>query len=176
VSDDTLFLRMYLRQQPYVLQVFSRNLPADLPGKAWIVDKYLSVQTEINLYDTLLHAFAINTDTNSYRNRFMLVFKRVQNNSDEHYTLNKIATSVYPNPVKGRTVNLVLENLDNGDYTVNIYTANGIMVTKLTLNYTHSQKVYPLKLPAVLTSGNYIVQTVNRSGTIISSTPLIVAQ
>lgn len=176
VFDDTLFLRMYLRQQPYVLQVFSRNVPAGLRGKAWIVDKYLSVETEINLYDTVLHSFTINTDTNSYRNRFMLVFKRVKDNSNKPYALNKIATSIYPNPATGNAFNLVLQNLVKGDYTVNIYTTSGVLATKLDLAYAHDQKVYPIKLPATIAAGNYVVQVVNDKGVIMSAIPLIVAQ
>jgi hypothetical protein len=75
-STDTLFFRLYLKQQPYLLQFFSANLPANIPGQVWLVDKYLNLQTEINIMDTALYSFTPNSDTNSYRNRFMLVFDR----------------------------------------------------------------------------------------------------
>jgi hypothetical protein len=51
-STDTLFFRLYLKQQPYLLQFFSANLPANIPGQVWLVDKYLNLQTEINIMDT----------------------------------------------------------------------------------------------------------------------------
>ena len=72
-STDTLFLRLYLKQQPYVLQLFSANLPANIPGRVWLVDSILNLQTEVNIRDTVLYSFTPNSDTNSYRNRFMLV-------------------------------------------------------------------------------------------------------
>ncbi|HEX5151074.1 MAG TPA: hypothetical protein VFW07_06475 [Parafilimonas sp.] len=75
-STDTLFFRLYLKQQPYVLQLFSANLPANIRGRVWLVDKYLNQQTEINISDTALYSFTPNSDTNSYRNRFMLVLDR----------------------------------------------------------------------------------------------------
>ena len=76
IQTDTLFYRLYLRQQPYTLQVLSQNLPANFPVQAWLVDKYLNTQTEVDLHDTTLYSFTPNKDTNSYRNRFMLVYNR----------------------------------------------------------------------------------------------------
>jgi len=75
-STDTLFFMLYLKQQPYVLQLFSANVLAKIPGRVWLVDKYLNQQMEINITDTTMYSFAPNSDTNSYRNRFMLVLNR----------------------------------------------------------------------------------------------------
>jgi hypothetical protein len=60
----------------YVLQLFSANVLAKIPGRVWLVDKYLNQQMEINITDTTMYSFAPNSDTNSYRNRFMLVLDR----------------------------------------------------------------------------------------------------
>ena len=104
VETDTLFFKLYLKQQqPYTLQLFSEN-KADISMKAWLVDKYFNIQKEVNLSDTSLYSFIPNSDTNSYRNRFMLVFKASGKDSSifgrptgRPATLQTF--TVFPNPV-----------------------------------------------------------------------------
>ncbi len=94
---DTVFYRLYLRQQPYVLKIFAENLPGKLPVNAWIVDRYLHTRTKIDLYDTTLYEFMPNSDTNSYRNRFILIINRNKEKSFENFSIiaNKPADSSY---------------------------------------------------------------------------------
>jgi len=80
IATDTLFFKLYLKQQqPYTLQILSHKARGVI--QAWLVDKYLSVQKEINLSDISLYNFTPNSDTNSYRNRFMIVFKALVKDS-----------------------------------------------------------------------------------------------
>src|SRR4029079_15249628 len=68
VLTDTLFYRLYLRQEPYTLQIFTRDFSYMPLVRAWLVDKYMNTRTEINQKDTMLYNFTPNPDTNSYRN------------------------------------------------------------------------------------------------------------
>ena len=115
--SDTLFLKLYIRQQPYTLQLNVKNFESQ-PVRAWLVDKYLNSKKEINLSGTTLYDFTPNPDTTSYRNRFILVFNhqlatipvpvsKVNNQSDPNITgvtnsnaLEIGSVNIYPNPVK----------------------------------------------------------------------------
>jgi Secretion system C-terminal sorting domain len=179
-KTDTLFLRLYLRQQPYSLEIFSQNLPADFPGKAWIVDKYLGTQTEVNPYDTTLYSFTPNTDTNSFRNRFMLVFKRANiktvntDKEKEVVTTAAAGTGIYPNPVTDNYFNLVLNNLKAGNYGVNIYTGTGRLVLTHKISYEINKASYSIRLPAGLGAGSYTLQILNSNGDKVKSIPFII--
>lgn len=179
-KTDTLFLRLYIRQQPYSFQIFSQNLPADFPGKAWIVDKYLGTQTEVNPYDTTLYNFTPNSDTNSYRNRFMLVFNRTNSKTDnldkekEIVTTTVAGAGIYPNPVTDNNFNLVLNNLKAGSYGLSIYTATGRLVLTRTISYEINKTSYSIRLPAGLGAGNYTLQILNSNGDAVKSIPFII--
>ncbi|MBV9960792.1 MAG: T9SS type A sorting domain-containing protein, partial [Parafilimonas sp.] len=180
ILTDTLFLRMYLRQQPYTLQVFSQNLPGNLPARAWIVDKYLNTQTEINLYDTTLYNFSPNPDTNSYRNRFMLVFNRQmqgnpvpvtkaidQNNPNVTGEANSLAVtdgdlSLYPNPVSKNRVMLQFKNMMKGSYAITIYSIKGQKLSTRIMQHDGGSAAYPLPLNASWANGMYTVTIINQ--------------
>ncbi|MEP6465633.1 MAG: hypothetical protein ABJB05_04985 [Parafilimonas sp.] len=76
VLRDTLFYRLYLKQRPYTLQIFTQDFAGVPAMHTWLVDTYLHTKTAVNLTDTTLYNFTPNKDTTSYRNRFMLVFDK----------------------------------------------------------------------------------------------------
>ena len=53
-----------------------------------------------------------------------------------------ITASLYPNPVGGKQFNLVLNNLEQGSYTVNIYTDAGKLAASRHLNYEKRKNKY----------------------------------
>ena len=177
-NADTLFFRLYLRQQPYALKLFSQDLPENLPGKAWLVDKYLNTQTKVNLYDTTVYNFTPNTDTNSYRNRFMLVFYHAKPGRPAviDTLISKIKARIHPNPVNGKTFKLVLNNAQKGNYTLNIYTTGGTLAATLKVSYEYGQNTCTITLPAVIISGTYIVQVMNDKGIVVGLIPLIISR
>ncbi len=180
-KTDTLFLRLYIRQQPYSFEIFSQNLPADFPPKAWIVDKYLGTQTEVNLYDTSLYSFTPNTDTNSYRNRFMLVFSPADTKTvnpgkeKEIVTTDAAGAGIYPNPVTDNNFNLVLNNLKAGNYGLSIYTATGRLVLTHKITYEVNKASYSIHLPAALDAGSYTLLILNNNGDTVKSIPFIIS-
>ena len=177
-ATDTLFYRLYLRQQPHALKIFSKNLSGGIASRAWLVDNYLHKETEIDLSDTTIYNFTPNTDTNSYRNRFMLVFtpSRADRPGMIDSFISRIKTRIYPNPVIGKTFNLVLENAKEGDYTVNIFTTGGKLAATRKISYKAATDTYSISVPASLTAGNYIVQIVAGDDFITSSITLSIAQ
>lgn len=177
-ASDTLFYRLYLRQQPYVLKVFGANQQgANMPDEAWLVDKYLGTQKAVNLYDTTLYAFTPNPDTNSYRNRFMLVFNRKDPGRPGKIdsVIRKIKARIYPNPVSGKTFSLVLENAKAGDYTINIFTTGGRLAAAQKVNYRAGSDVRQITVPATITAGQYVAEVLNNGKVVVGSMPFIVA-
>jgi len=169
ILSDTLFLRMYLRKHPYVLQVFSQQLPSNLHGTAWIVDKYLDTQTEINLHDTTLYNFAPNSDTNSYRDRFMLVFQRKPSSPGQsaYATDETIQGNIklYPNPAAaGDKIAMQFNNLPKGIYRVLITDITGKPIMNKTIEYMGDKGNYNIGLSATQASGEYIVRVINEHG------------
>ncbi|MGN6214296.1 T9SS type A sorting domain-containing protein [Parafilimonas sp.] len=175
-KQDTLFYRLYLRQQPYALSIFSGSFPQqDLPAYAWLIDKYLHKQILVNLKDTTVYNFTPNTDTNSYRNRFMLVFNvKAKPNADSF--IYKVKARIYPNPVNGKTFNLELQNGQKGKYTINIFTSSGRLVATRTLNYEYRQDTYTIHVPATIVAGNYIVQVMDSADKAVSAISLIISK
>lgn len=171
---DTLFLELYLTQKPYKLQVFSQNLPKNA-GQAWIVDKYLGTKTQLNLYDTTLYIIKPGADTNSYRNRFMLVFNTARPNMQGQDN-GQINAYIYPNPVSGKTFKLVMQNGIKGNYTINITTIAGKLIASRIINYNYGSDTYTITAPATLTTGTYIVQILNEKQKVVGSMPLIIGK
>ena len=179
VETDTLFFKLYLKQQQsYTLQLFSGN-KADMPVKAWLVDKYLNIQKEVSLPDTSLYSFIPNADTNSYRNRFMLVFKTLAKDSSifgrptgQPATLQ--AFTVFPNPVMiGEKAALLFGKLDKGTYQVILYNQGGQPILSQKIEHNVLAHIYALSIPSSITSGIYDLQLVNKSA-IIKTIKLVV--
>jgi hypothetical protein len=176
---DTLFLRLYLKQQPYTLQVCPQNF-AGLPAmKVWIEDTYLHTKAEINLQDTTLYNFTPNTDTLSYRNRFMVVFERQftatpiavtkiinQDNPNITGITNSIVSktgsiTVYPNPVAANNKTMLqFDNMDKGSYVITVYNSGGQRVAERTIQHNGGSAVYPLILNSSL-AGVYSIRALN---------------
>jgi hypothetical protein len=175
---DTLFYRMYLRQEPYSLQIFFDKF-ATVPARAWIVDKYLNTKTEINLHDTTYYDFKPNPDTNSYRNRFMIVLNRQfigtpvpvtkvinQENPNTSGVANSIAVkasgvAVYPNPVNTNKVTLEFNDMDKGKYEVTIYSPGGQKLANRKIEHNGGNNTYPLPLNPSWSAGIYTISITN---------------
>jgi len=118
ILTDTLFYYLNnIQQQTYVLKIMTKNIPAYFP-QAWLVDKYLNSKAAVTPGVPLLYNFTATNDINTFRNRFMLVFKRklvatpvpvikvanmqnpgITGNAD-NVAIGKSNISVYPNPVE----------------------------------------------------------------------------
>ena len=172
---DTLFLRLYLKQQPYALQFFTQNISGMASMRTWLLDTYLNTKTAINLNDTTLYYFTPNIDTLSYRNRFMLVFNRqliaapvpvtrILNEDDPNITgISNVITAkttgvaVFPNPVSNGKPMLRFTAMNKGSYAIALYDAKGQKIIFYTIQHKGGDFVYPLQTGAGLKPGIYAV-------------------
>lgn len=195
VLTDTLFYRLYLRQQPYTLQIFAKNFAFMPFMHAWLADKYLNTNTEINLNDTTLFSFTPNPDTNSYRNRFMLVLKRQliatpipvtkATNENEPNTIgiaNSIAVttgsiSLYLNPVtEAKDVMIRFNKVDKGNYEVTVYGANGQKLLSKKIQHNGGNNLYSLRADAFWAAGIYTLTVLNEDSKKITALKLVVSK
>ncbi len=189
VLSDTFFYKLYLRPQPYVLQIFSKNFPNNTLH-AWLIDKYLNTKLALNLNDTTLYSFTpscLNNqcDTNSYRNRFMVVLSknfiatpvpvtRVANQANPRISgiTNSIAVqpgsvSVTPNPViTGEQLMLHFLNVKHGHYEVTISNTLGKVLTEKSLIHNGPTDTYFLQTDTRWAAGNYFVKITSESGNV----------
>ncbi len=192
---DTLFYRLYLKQEPYVLKIFTQNFK-NVALRAWVVDKYLNTKTEINLHDTTLYSFTPNRDTNSYRNRFMLVYNRQftatpvpitkavnQNNPNETGSANSLAATalrqvtIYPNPVSTQKAMLRFNGMNKGNYEITVYSPKGEKLASHKINHDGSNNIYPLSLDASWANGVYSISILSSDNlTNITHLKLIIAK
>ncbi|MBV9962000.1 MAG: T9SS type A sorting domain-containing protein [Parafilimonas sp.] len=175
VLTDSFFYCLYLRQQPYALKIVAQNFTG-LSMHAWLIDKYLHTKTSINLTDGTIYNFTPNSDTNSYRNRFMLVLNRQlnansmqvtkpisQNNLNQTDFANSVAfmqgsTSLYPNPVMGTTPMLRFKNMTKGSYIIAVYNANNQKLKEYTISHSGGNAAYALEVDRLWTSGIYTIR------------------
>lgn len=180
-ETDTLFYRMYLYVQPYTLRIFSANLRANLPAEAWLIDKYLQTETPVDLYDTTEYSFTPTADTNTYKNRFMLVFNRVPKTKSPAHTNNAIdgndenaRITFYPNPVSANQTTMRFSNMAKGSYEIAVYNNKGEKLAARSLQHEGNNTNYTLPVSRSWTSGVYNVKIINKSSRKTVSLQLVV--
>ena len=129
--------------------------------------------------DTTLYKFSPNPDTNSYRNRFMIVFKRQLNGTGVPVTkllnqsdpgvsgiTNSVAPgipkiSLYPNPVSENKVTLQFSDAEKGEYQVIIYNAGGEKLSTQKIGLHSTNTACNLLLKPGWPGGIYTVSIIN---------------
>ena len=173
VLTDTLFYTMYLKQQPYALKISTQDVPSGFP-QAWLVDKYLNTRTALNTSEPLIYNFVPNSDTNSYRNRFMLVFKRTLKAIPVATTMSSGGATaatlegkvdVFPNPVvTGGKATLKFTSMKAGKYEVTVSSLDGKALTAKTIQHEGGNYNYDLQLDARWATGTYLVTIKGENG------------
>lgn len=133
-GSDTLRLVMWqFRQKSYYLRLEARNFSSSV--KAIVKDNYLHKETAVNLSSVTLLPFGVTNDSASFAsNRFSVFFKtatplsisgklKLEPLSDE-----SISLSVASNPGTGDVINVRMNNMKKGRYTVNLYDARAELV------------------------------------------------
>ena len=183
VLTDTVFYAMYyLKQQNYTLKITTQNVPAGFP-QAWLVDKYLNTKTAVVSGMPLLYNFTATSDINTYRSRFMLVFKRtlpvtpipvtkVINQKDPGTTGNAnsmagiaAGVNVHPNPVAiGGKIILQFNNMNIGKYEVTLTNTLGQTLTEKTIMHDGGSNTYSVQTDARWAAGSYFVKITGEDG------------
>lgn len=178
---DTLFYKMYLyKEHSYTIQIFTQNLPGPKPIRAWLIDKYLGTQSEINLHDTLLYNFTSTDDTTSYRDRFMIVFNKQLStipvpvskttNQQDPNTIGinsgalKSKISISPNPVtSAKNALLLFDNVAKGNYEIIVYSSKGEKLAVKQVQHAGNVASYSLPQGNAWTAGVYMVRVVSEA-------------
>jgi hypothetical protein len=167
-ETDTLFYDLSLKQKHYTLKIFAANLAPNTSPQAWLLDKYLNKKITVNLLDTALYKFEPTSDSNSYHNRFMLVFRDIKENvtGEENTTAEMASVKVdknvvlYPNPVNTNKVSLEFSNMDKGNYEVTVYSSKGQKLASHKLQHNGGSNAYNLPLNASWVSGMYRISII----------------
>ena len=69
----------------------------------------------------------------------------------------QLSISLYPNPLKGKTLNVALDNVVAGKYTVSIYNALGQKVNEQTISHTGGSAAHAISINNTLAAGVYNV-------------------
>jgi hypothetical protein len=90
----------------------------------------------------------------SGRTEYTAVVKVVMPRSEEDFT-------VYPNPVKGNTVNIYLNNIKKGKCNFILYNNLGQRVYYTVINHDGGEVLYRLSIPGSLNKGSYRIEVRN---------------
>ena len=78
------------------------------------------------------------------------------------------SVSISPNPVQNRTIHFQLDGIRAGDYTIEVYSSDGRLLKKKTVDWLDGQTSYLLPIQTEVASGFYRVRVVGNKGEIAS--------
>ncbi|MBE7171998.1 MAG: T9SS type A sorting domain-containing protein [Williamsia sp.] len=143
----------------YQLEVNTNSLNTAL-STAYLSDSYLHTTTPIDLHQTTRMPFSVNADPASASPfRFSLAFK------GEADGLNaKAGISMYPNPLRSKSVRLSFTNQPPGTYQVELLNGLGQVVYKSQINHAGGSAVQQVELPGKPAAGSYLLNIAGSSG------------
>jgi hypothetical protein len=183
VVTDTLFYYLNnMQQHNYTLKIMTKNIPTGFP-QAWLADTYLNTRVAVTPGLPLLYNFTATSDVNTFRNRFMLVFRRkliatpvpvtkvasIANpgtTGNANSITNKVSNvSIYPNPAAaGKKIILQFTNMIEASYHITITNELGKAVIEKNIIHNNSSNTYSLQTGAGWAAGNYFVKITNGNG------------
>jgi hypothetical protein len=160
----------------------TKNIPKDFP-RAWLVDKYLNSKVAVTPGVPLLYNFTATNDINTFRNRFMLVFKRtllatpvpvtkVANRANpgtigdaNRITVGKDNINLYPNPVVtgGKTI-IQFNGITEGYYHITVINVLGKVLLEKDIVLNNGDDIYSLQTGKNWAAGNYLITITNENG------------
>jgi hypothetical protein len=75
--------------------------------------------------------------------------------------------SVYPNPVAGNVMNLQLENIAKGNYTIQLVNTQGSVVMQTKLQHAGGSGTQSIQIPTV-SNGNYVLKATAENGVVFT--------
>ena len=148
----------------YQLQFEPASFPASV--HAFLIDAYTQTTTAINTQEASTYHFDITTDPASQdANRFSVVFENARTINSA--VSNSAAVTVYPNPLQGNGFYLVCNNLEKGNYTVQVTSITGAVVytTSIQHDNANTHQIVPnTDMPA----GVYHVIVKNNNGATVA--------
>jgi hypothetical protein len=81
--------------------------------------------------------------------------------------------SIYPNPIKGNTVNLQLQNIDKGDYEMQVINTLGQVLFSKLIQHNGGSATQTIQLPNNFAKGNYVMKLANQEKIIFTDKIII---
>lgn len=111
------------------------------------------------------------TDVTSQKGNNFYRIKIVEKSGDEKLTsivnlkigFSKVGISCYPNPISGNSINLYLENLPNGNYSISLLNAAGQRMLFKTIQYSGLSSYQSLNITNTLPKGLYHLFVTNEA-------------
>ena len=138
--------------------------PANLSGAvstAYLEDHYLKTSTPVSLNKVSQLFFTVNADAaSSAANRFTITFTAA---SDAPAVNNRNGIITYPNPVSGKTIQLLFNNQPQGTYNAELVNSLGQIVYKTQINHGGGSVIQKLQLSNKPAPGVYMMNITNQS-------------
>lgn len=182
-QEDTLFFKLNVKAQTYALRIFAKDVSKSSLIDGLFIDKYLNRHIPIQFTSSYSYKFEANADTNSYKNRFMLVLKpgdfaKSFINQSTSITKNNIQGKIliYSNPIYTNDFTLSMSGMQKGKYSIDIYNENGSVVITRHLDYKSHTKNYKIQVNQNWANGLYMLKIRNQDGQIVNSLKLILSR
>ena len=78
------------------------------------------------------------------------------------------SVGVYPNPIKGNTINLQLQNIDKGDYELQVINTVGQVLFSKAIQHNGGTATQTVQLPSNFAKGNYVLKLANQESILYS--------
>ena len=139
---------------------FNANSLNTTASTAYLSDSYLRTTMPIDLHQASRMPFSVNADpasANPYR--FSIAFK-----TDAGAVNTKTGISIYPNPVKGKSIRLSFANQPQGTYQVELVNGMGQVVYRSQINHGGGSAIQQVELASRPAAGTYLLNIINASG------------
>lgn len=139
---------------------------------ATLIDNYLNKKTSLSLTDSSFIEFTVDDKKESYENRFIVVFeKNIQKEPAITGFLNQGTDfnspgyfSVYPNPVKDKTINIYYTDLPCGKYSAQLIKQTGQILYNMQFMINDKEGVITVRPDQRIPAGAYQIVITNGSG------------
>lgn len=168
-ESDSLFYDLNkLKAQTYQLRFASQNLN-EMGLRAYLIDKYLGKTSPLSLSDTTSINFVVTDEIKSYKNRFVVVFRRgeesLASSIDKVTTMpNKSGLVISPNPVTDKTVRFSMIAQNPDDYSVRLVSHTGQLIYSGHVRINDSKTIQTVTLRTAVSAGNYELTLISSEG------------
>lgn len=159
-ETDTIQLKLWntVAGKRYAVEFNSVNLSTTV-STAYLLDNYLKTSTPVSLNKIFRFYFNVTPDAASTSsNRFTVVFKAA---SDQGMANNKNGIITYPNPVTGKTIQLMFNDQPQGTYKVELVNGLGQTIYTNQINHGGGSAIQKLELVSKPVTGIYLLNITN---------------
>ena len=124
---------------------------------AILVDNYLKKKIPLSIADSSFIEFTVDTNSESYENRFMVLFERVSTTeySAAKNELFKTGSFVVtPNPTENNTISIQFSNQSIGKYKIHLINNSGQIVFNRSIKVKEANGKDSI-MPGIIASGSY---------------------